>query len=334
MNTPIDLAFDSERRSALTSLLLGAIAAAYPGLASADKFPSKPFKVVVGSPPAALGDVVSRLMADKIREVTNQNAIVDNRAGASGLIAGELVSKAPGDGTTVLIAPDNVMVVNPYLYAKPRYDPVSDFQPISILGKASLVVIASPKLGVKSFAELITLVKANPKMVNYSSGGIGHVTHMGLELAADRLGLQMTHVPYKGTAPALQAVLAGEVGIMLVGIAGAVPQIKAGRAIPLVASGPASKDVFPNLPEMKDSHPDLDISVWFGIFAPATTPPDITAALNKIFIEVLKKPDVIKKLGEYGMSSDPSTPAQLTALVKADRERFGPLIKSLGIKAE
>lgn len=291
---------------------------------------AKVTKVIVGSPPGSLGDVLARLVADKLREASGQTAIADNRPGAAGAIAADAVARAPGDGSTLLVAPDAVMVVNPFVYAKLAYDPVRDFQPVALLGKASLVLLASPALKVKSFDEFVRLAKAQPKAINYGSGGAGHPTHILMELIANRMGIQLTHVPYKGTTPALQDLMSGQIGVMVAGMVEALPQIKAGNVVPLAASGPTARENLPGVPELKDFHPDLNLSVWFAAFAPASTPPALVRTLNAELNAAWQQPDVRKRLGDFGLVPQPSSPAELAQLMAQDRERFGPLVKSLG----
>lgn len=321
------------RRSLLALLSVGPWAiAARP--ASAQRFPNKPFRLVVGSPSGALGDVLSRLLGQKLSEATGQPAIVDNRPGASGAIAADLVAKAQADGHALLIAPDSVVVVNPYVFPKLPYDPAKDFQSVALLGKATLVLVASPALGVATLREFIRLAKSKPGAINFGTGGAGHPTHMAMGLINDRLGLKLTHVPYKGTSPALQGLMGGETGVMAVGVAEAMPLIKAGKLVPLATSGPGAKDIFPDLPELKTFHPDLDIAVWFGVFAPAATPRDVVSRLNADINQALQKADVKRRLDEYGLTPLPGPPSALDTLIARDRSRFGPLVKSLGIALE
>lgn len=317
------------RRAACARLTLGALAATGGSIALAQSQP--PLKIVVGSPPGALGDVIARLMALKLGEQMGATGIVDNRAGASGTIAADYVAKAPGDGQTLLVAPDAVMVVNPFVFPKLPYDPAKDFRSVALLGKATLVLLVSPSLGVKTLREFIALVKSKPKDVNFGTGGSGHPSHMAMELVANRLGLQMTHVPYKGTSPALQGLMGGEVGAVIVSLVEAMPQVKADKVIALATSGPAAKEAFPDLPEFKELHADLDIAVWFGLFAPGSMAANVVARLNSEVNKVLSQPDVKKRLGDFGLAASNSTPADLDELMIADRARFGPLVKALGI---
>ncbi|RZL96150.1 MAG: tripartite tricarboxylate transporter substrate binding protein [Variovorax sp.] len=321
------------RRTALLHVLATGFAASTSLPVWAQPLSSRPIKVVVGSPPGALGDVIARLMAQKLGEALGQPSIVDNRAGASGAIAADYVAKAPGDGHTLLVAPDAVMVVNPFVFPKLPYDPTKDFRSVALLGKATLVLLVSPALKVKTFAEFVQLAKSKPKAINFGSGGSGHPSHMAMELVASRLGLQMTHVPYKGTSLALQGLMAGDVDAVIVSMAEAMPQVKAGNVIPLATSGPAAKEAFPNLPEFKESSADLDIAVWFGVFTAASTPADVVQRLNAEVNKALAQPDVTKRLADFGLTATPSAPSVLDQLMTADRARFGPLVKTLGITA-
>ena len=175
------------------------------------------------------------------------------------------------------------------------------------------------------------MAKAKPKSINFGSGGPGHPSHVAMELVASRLGLQLTHVPYKGTSLALQGLMGGDVDAVIVSMAEAMPQVKAGNVVALATSGPAAKDVFPNLPEFKESHPDLDISVWFGMFAPASTSADVVVRLNTEINKALGQADVSKRLTEFGLTVTPGSPSVLDQLMAVDRARFGPLVKALGI---
>jgi len=321
------------RRTALLRVLATGLAVSANLPVWAQPLSSRPIKVVVGSPPGALGDVIARLMAQKLGEALSQPTIVDNRAGASGAIAADHVAKAPGDGHTLLVAPDAVMVVNPFVFPKLPYDPTKDFRSVALLGKATLVLLVSPALKVKTFADFAQLAKSKPRAINFGSGGSGHPSHIAMELVASRLGLQMTHVPYKGTSLALQGLMAGDVDAVIVSMAEAMPQVKAGNVIPLATSGPAAKEVFPNLPELKESHADLDIAVWFGLFTAASTPVDVVQRLNAEVNKALAQPDVSKRLAEFGLTATPGASSVLDHLMTVDRARFGPLVKTLGITA-
>ncbi len=320
---------DLLRRNLLLSAL--GVGVARPGLAQG---PANVLRVLVGSPPGALGDVVARVVAEKLGEQLGTAGVVDNRAGAAGIIGADLAARSAGDGSTVLVAPDNVMTVNQFIYAKVPYDPQRDFAAIGVLGKADLVLVAGPGSGIRSMQDLIRLAREKPDTITYSSGGVGHVTHLGVELIAARLGLKLRHIPYKGTSPALAAVVAGETDLMFLGASGAVPQIKSGRVIALAASGPRVKETFPGVPALRELHPDLDITVWFGLFASSKTPSETVAKLNRALNAVLQRPEVVKRFSDFGMTTEPSSPAALADLVRSDTARFGELVKSLHLTVE
>jgi len=291
-------------------------------------------RLITGSPPGALGDVLARVVAEKLAEATGQPAVVDNRAGAAGAIAAEAVAKAPSDGQTLLVVPDTVMVSNPFVYRRLAYSPERDFRGVALLGKASLMLAVSPSLHVRTFPEFVQLVKSRPGAVNYGSGGAGHPTHVIMELIANRLSLQMTHVPYKGTSPAMQGLLGGEIGAMIVGMVEGLPQVRTGKVIALASSGPSAREMLPGVPELKEFHRDLDVSVWFGIFAPAATPRETIAAVSADIYKALAQPDVRKRLADYGLAVQALTPEELDQFAVNERARYGPLIKALGLVGE
>jgi tripartite-type tricarboxylate transporter receptor subunit TctC len=273
-------------------------------------------------------------VADKLRASTGQTVIVDNRPGAGGNLAADSVAKAPGDGYTMLVAPDSVMVVNPFIYAKLPSDPQKDFQSVSLIGKASLVLVVSPSLGVKTAQEFIDLAKSQPGKVNFASGGNGHASHLAMELFADRTGLKLNHVPYKGTSPALQGLMGGETAAMMIALAEAMPQIKASRIVAIATSGPTAKQALPELPQLQHFHKDLDMTVWFGLWVPASTRKEVVQELNVQVVKLLQQADVRDRLADFGMAPMSSTPAELDELMKRDQARFGPLVKQLGLKAD
>lgn len=300
-------------------------------LAHADTYPAKPVRLVVGSPPGALGDVLARVSAQHMGSGLGQPIVVDNKPGASLAIAADTVAKAPADGYTLLIAPDSATVVNPFLYPKLPYDPVKDFRSVGLIGKASLVLVVANGLKIDTVEELVQAAKARPGTINFGSGGSGHPTHLAMEMFANRMNVKLTHVPYKGTSPAIQALVTGEIGAMIVGVAEAMPLITAGRIKPIAASGPQAKEKFPALPEMRSFHKDLDLSVWFGIFAPKATPQPVIDRLNAQLNHALGLPEVRARLDDYGMLPQPGTPAALDAIQEVDRSRYGPLVKALGL---
>lgn len=303
-------------------------------VAQANNYPTKAIRLVVGSPPGALGDVLARVSAQNMGSGLGQPIVVDNKPGASLAIAADTVAKANADGYTLLIAPDSATVVNPFLYPKLPYDPVKDFRSVGLIGKASLVMVVANSLKIDTVEQLVQAAKAKPDSINYGSGGAGHPTHLAMEMFANRMNIKLTHVSYKGTSPAIQSLVTGEIGAMIVGVAEAMPLIIAGRIKPIAASGPQAKEKFPALPELRSFNKDLDLSVWFGVFAPKATPQPVIDRLNSELNRTLALPEVRAKLDDFGMLAQPGKPAALDAIQEDDRSRFGPLVKSLGLKVD
>lgn len=321
------------RRSAIGRISMALVAGSFAGTSRAQTFPSKPFKIVVGSPPGALGDVVARLLARKISESSGQPVIVDNKAGATGVIAADAVARSANDGYTLLLAPDSTFAVNPFVYKSLPYDPKKSFAPVGMVSRAILVLIVNPKLGVRTLDEFVKLVRSKPDTIDFGSGGPGHVTHMSMGLLSDRLKLNMRHIPYKGTTPAMQAVLSNEIGAMIIGLAEAVPHIRAGTVVALGIGGSAPLDVLPGVPPLKSYQPDLDASVWFAMFAPAGTPADAVNYLNDQLNKALGQPDLKKAFSDLAMLVTPGTSGVVEPVIAGDLLKFGPLVKSLGITA-
>lgn len=296
--------------------------------------PSGSLRIVVASPPGALGDILSRLLSGPMGGATGQPAIVDNRAGAAGAIAATHVARSPADGQTLMVALDSVFVINPSIYKKLPYDPAHDFQAVGLVCKASSVVVASPALGVTSLADFVRLARSKPGRITFGSAGAGHTTHIAMELMASRLGLSMTHVPYKGSSLALQDLMGGRIDVMLLSVPETLAQVPGGKIVPLAATGPAAKEMFPNLPELRDTHPDLDIAAWFAVFAPTATPPATLDALNAALNGALRQPDVVRRLRDFGLTPMPGPRSAVAALIAQETARFAPLVKALGIQAD
>jgi tripartite-type tricarboxylate transporter receptor subunit TctC len=208
-----------------------------PVCAPAQEYPSKPVRVVVGNAPGSLNDSVARVVFGKVGEALGQQFIIDNRPGAGGNIAAELVAKSPPDGYTLINAVNTIMVVNPFLYSKVAYDPQRDFEPVTMMVKISEVLVVHPSLGVRTVPELVALARARPKQIIYASAGNGHPTHLMMELFQRKAGIALVHVPYKGTSPAMQALVSGEAAAFNIGIGLARPHITSGRARALARTG-------------------------------------------------------------------------------------------------
>ena len=323
----------SRRTALITAAMLAALSISAPTRA-ADPFPSKPITIVVGSPAGSLSDVLARVIAQKMGESLKQPVIVDNKPGANGSLTAGAVSRSPADGYTLMLVPDTVMVVNQFVYPKLSYNAEKDFQSLALLGKIDVLLVTHPNSGLKSFNDFVQRAKAQPKGLSYGSGGPAHGTHLMMEMMSNRLGLALTHIPYKGTAPAIQDLASGQLQVMFVGVAEAQPMIKAGLLVALAATGPGAKEAFPSLPQLKDVHPDLDLPVWFGIFGPSGMPKEIISTLNAEINKALQAPEARTRFASFGMHPSPTQIATLDAQIKADRAKFGPLVKSLGLQPE
>ena len=313
---------------------LALVLAFFAAQAAAQSWPQKPVKVVVGNAPGSLSDIISRQMFAVAGQSLGQTFIIDNRAGAGGSMAADVVAKSSPDGYTVLFGTDGIMAINPFVYTKLGYDPLRDFASVSLLAKLPYVLIVSPTLGVKTIDEFVALAKSKPGMITYSSGGNGHATHLEMELLARKAGIQLVHVPYKGTAPAVQAAVAGEVMANMVGLGVAVPQINSGKVTALLIGGPREKDFMPRVPDLGAKYPDALYISWLGLFVPATTPKPVIDRLHGAVVKSLEASDVKLRLSELGMASIGSSPAELDRELRDNIAVTRELVKSLGLKLD
>ena len=298
------------------------------------QYPARPVKIVVTIPPGGAPDITARLVGQKISESTGQPVVVENRPGANGNTAADLVAKSPADGYTLLLAADSLITINPHLYSRMPIDTLKDLTPVASLVANQFVLSVNPSLPVKSFQEFVDYARqANPPL-NYASGGNGSQHQLTMEMLKARAGINLVHVPYRGGAPATTATMAGEVAAMFAGTSTA-PQIKAGRLRALAVSGPKRSSAFPELPTIAEFYPGFENSIWLGLFAPAGLPRE---ALEKLRLEIrkaLETPEVREKLhGAGGLEPLVTSPEEFTALIRRDYERFGKLIKEVGIKTD
>lgn len=318
--------------------LLGLALATCAGLAAttalAQQYPTKTIRLVVGSPPGALGDLMARIVSDKLSTALGQSVFVENKPGASGVIAAATVAKAPADGYTLLLAHDGVVTVNQFIYPNLSYSPEKDLVPLGVVGKSSPILVAHPSLGVKTVEDLIKLAKAKPNSITYGSGGNGHSTHLGMELMSERLGIDLMHVPYKGTSPSILAVVSGEVSLAMMGVAEAASYAQAGQLEVLAAAGPSARGVMPGLPELRELHPDLDMDVWFGIFAPAGIDPAIAERLSRELATAVEHPDLRERTATFGIVHTAVPAQELAAQIKRESGNWGAIIKNLNLKLD
>ena len=302
--------------------------------AFAQPYPSKPIRVIIAQAPGSATDVVSRVISNKLAEALGQQLVIDARPGAGGTLGTELAARAPADGYTLFMANNSTHGSNPALYAKLSYDAVKDFAPIIFVVATPYVLSVHPSLPAKSVKELIALAKARPGQINYASAGNGSTHHLSGELLKTMAGIDIVHIPYKGTTPAIAALIGGEVSIMFATVTGIQPQIKNGRARGLAVTTPKRSNMMPELPTMAETLPGFEMLSWFGLLAPAGTPPAIVNRMNAETTKVLANPDVRALLAAQGFEVMSGTPEQFGDYIKVEIAKITKLAKTTGIKAE
>ena len=316
--------------NSLCSVFTATVAVLLPTLAWAQAYPSKPIRIV--APFAAGGgvDFVARIVGHKLSAGLGQSVIIDNRPGAGGNIGTELVAKAPADGYTLLVVSTH-FVVNPSLYSKVHYDPIKDFESVSLLTTFMLFLVVHPSLPVRSVKALIALAKARPGQLNYSSSGTGTTTHIAGELFASMAGVQMTHIPYRGTGPQLPAVLGGEVALAF-GSTSVVPLVQARKLIPLGVTGAKRFPPFPDVPTIAEAAlPGFEVTSWNAMFAPAGTPVAIVKRISEEVGKGLRQADVLEIFEKQGLQQEAGTPEALAALVRTEVAKWAKVIKDADI---
>ena len=308
--------------------------AAVSATAFAQEYPSKPVRLVVPFPAGGGSDVIARVTAQKLGANLGQTVVVDNRAGASGNIAAELVARAPADGYTVLFA-NSSLSISPALYAKLPFDPVRDFQPISMASSYPFVLVIHPSLPVHSVKELVALARAKPDQLTFSSAGSGTMSHLAMELLKIKTGLRAVHLPYKGAAPASIALMSGEAQLAFVVMPVAQVQIKAGRFRGLGVAAKTRSPVIPQVPTMIEAgvagHEALQ---WNGFFAPAKTPQLVLDRLQREVVKALGDPEVKQRFADEGATPVGNTPAEFAAFFRSEAEKWNDVVKRSGAKGE
>ncbi len=314
------------RRHLVALLALASIAPL--AVAQGNDWPSKPIRLVVTFPPGGSSDAAARIVAPKLAERLGQPVVVDNRPGAGGGVGLDAVAKAPADGYTIVLASAGGLTANPSLYKKLTYDPLRDFAPVTLFGTSPFVLLASPSMSVANVGELLTVAKGQPGRLSYASGGNGTAMHLSGELMKSMGKVHIVHIPYRGSGPALMAVMSGDTQLAVADITTAATQIKAGR---VKALGVLSKDrsqLAPEIPTLSESGlPGFDAAGWFGILAPAATPAPIVQRLNAEITAVLRSPDVRERFASAGLEPLPSTQAEMAALMKTETVKWARVIK-------
>ena len=323
------------RRGAIAALLGVAISGAVAAGAPEAQFPSRPVRIIIPFPPGSGTDIVGRAIAQSLTESWQQSIVVDNRPGAGGTIAGELVARGNPDGYTLMLGNVSTLAIARSLYAKLGYDPLRDFAPITLITTSENVVVVHPSVPVDSIKALIAYAKAKPGLLTYGSAGNGTTSHLGGAMFSSMAGVQMTHVPYKGSGPALTDLLSGQLQLIFSSVPTALPHIKSGRLRPLAVTRVERSKTLPDLPTVHESGlRGFDISLWQGIVAPAGTPREIVMKLNQQIVANLKVADLRKKLAAQGLDPVGNTPEQFAAYIRSEVDKWAKVVKATGARPD
>ncbi len=303
------------------------------GEADAEPYPSQTVKIIVPNPAGGTADALPRIVADALTGVWKQSVVVENRAGAAGNVGAEVFSRAQPDGYTLLASPPTTLAINQALYKKLNYDPAK-FKPITILASSPNVLIVSPKLGVSTVQELIEKAKADPGGIAYGSQGIGATSHLTTALFETMAGVKFNHVPYRGTAPAMNDLLGGHILFMFDNLSSSLPQHQSGALRIIAVCTPERSRYLPDVPTMSESGlPGFTSVAWFGLVAPAETPDDIVAKINRDVVAVLKTEDVRRRFLAQGAEPVGNTPQEMAAFLERERALWGGVIEQAKLKS-
>ena len=301
----------------------------------AQSWPAKPIRIVVPFAPGGPADLLPRLIGPKLTEAWGQPVVVENKPGAGGNIGMDLVAKAPPDGYTLVIGPTGNLVVNPHLYPNLPYDVFRDFAPVTLIATFSNVLVVNPDVAAKSVSELIALAKAKPGTLTYGSPGTGSQPHLGGEFLRLLGGIDISHVPYNGTAPALRDLLGGQITFMFAQTSAALPHVQAGKLRALGVASAKRATQLPDVPTIAESGlPGFEAVSWYALLAPAATPKDITAKIQTEVARILQLPEIREKLLAQGGEAVGGTPEQLASLLRGESTRYADIVKRANIKAE
>ncbi len=303
--------------------------------ATAQTFPTRPVRILIPFTVGSAADVIARAMEPAMREKLGQALVIDNRGGAGGNIAAELVARSPADGYTLLMGTIGTQAINYSLYSKLPYHPLNSFTPVARVGDSPNILVVNPSVPVKSLKDLIALAKARPGVLNYSSSGAGTSVHLSGELFNSMAGVKTVHVPFKGASEALTALISGQTDLQFASASSAIPMIKANRLRALGVTSPKRIASFPELPTIAESGlPGFDAVAWFGIVGPANLPASVTATLSKAALEALALTDVRNRLTASGVDPNPGTPEEFRRLIEAEIPKWAKVVKASGAKVD
>ncbi len=300
----------------------------------ADEYPTRPIRMIVPFPPGGGNDLLARSISQPLSQAIGQSVVVDNRGGAGGQIGATLAAAAAPDGYTIFLGSIGNLTFLPVLQSKLQYDPVRDFAPVTLLATSPFILVTNPAVPAKSVKELIALAKAQPGKLNYGSAGPGSSLHMTGELFKLESGADITHIPYKGTAPALIDLLSGQVQMLFSTMPSVVPHVKSGKLRALGVSSAKRAAVVPDVPTIAETIPGFEVLNWQGIVVPKKTPEAVIQKLNRALLEALKSPDTIAALAKQGLDAAGGTPEQFGALMKSELDKYGKVAKAANLRLE
>jgi len=302
---------------------------------AASAYPTRPVTLVLGFAPGGPSDVMARVFSRKLEQVLGQPVVIENRSGAGGNIAGESVARATPDGYTILLANSGILAANAQLYKRTGFDAERDFAPITRVGAQANVLVINPAIPAKTLGEFIAYAKANPGKVSFASGGHGSSPHLAGELLKAEAKINLVHVPYKGTGPALQDVVAGHVQMMFSAVSPSKPLMESGKVRGLAVSTLKRTALLPDMPSVAEAAiPGFEATAWHALVAPAKTPPEALATLHKAMMVTLKDPEVAQALTKLGLDIMPTTPEELAAYIKAEIPKWAKIIQASGAKLQ
>ena len=301
----------------------------------AQTYPERPIRLIAPFPAGGLADVLARAVGDELSRSLGQPVIVENRAGAGGNVGADAVAKSTPDGYTLLMASAGILTANQFLYATMPFDPEKDFVPVSNVADMPMMVVVNPNVQAKTLAELVALARANPGKLNFGSPGIGTTGHLGLALLMHAANVKVTHVPYRGAAPSITDLIAGQIDGVVDNPPTVLPHIESGKLRPLAVAARQRMALLPELPTAAEAGvANYEASSWFGVIAPAGTPPAVVARLHKEIAAAMQKPAVRERFAKTGARLLGNTPQEFARQINADRKMWGEVIKAAGIKAQ
>lgn len=325
----------SPRRALLAMTAVAAALATLPfGAQAQAKWPDKTIRLVVPFPAGGTTDIVGRIAAQELHEGLGVSVIVDNRAGAGGNIGSDIVAKAAPDGYTLLLGTVGTHAINESLYSKLSFSPRKDFAPVTLIATVPNVLVVHPSVKANNVQEFIDLLKANPGKTNYGSAGNGTSIHLSGELFKSMTGTEMTHIPYKGSSPAVADLLGGQVQAMFDNLPSAISHIRSGKLRALAVTSAKRSESLPDVPSIGETVKGFDAGSWFGLLAPAGTPPEIVQRLQTTLVEALKKPEVREKLAQQGAVPVGNTPAEFTTFIESETAKWGKVVKDSGARVD